>query len=200
MIGTYTELQTAVGNWLNRSDLTARIPEFIQLAEAEFNRTIWTPQSEEVAAVAANGALPSDFRAVRHVYISSDPKTPLEQVSPSYLRLHYGDSTTGTPVVYSLINDTMAFGPLPATGLSAVLDYYQSIPALASNSTNWLLTAHPDIYLFGTLVQAEAFVWNDERLPVWRAGLTNALEQLDMAGNKRRWGGGPLIRKGTAFW
>lgn len=32
-ITTYVELKTAVANWLQRSDLTARIPEFIELAE-----------------------------------------------------------------------------------------------------------------------------------------------------------------------
>ena len=39
-IGTYAELQTAVANWLDRDDLTARIPEFITLAEARFNRLL----------------------------------------------------------------------------------------------------------------------------------------------------------------
>jgi len=39
-ISTYSELQTAVANWLDRDDLTDRIPEFIALAEARFNRVL----------------------------------------------------------------------------------------------------------------------------------------------------------------
>ena len=39
-INTYSTLQTAVANWLDRNDLTDRIPEFISLAEATFNRTL----------------------------------------------------------------------------------------------------------------------------------------------------------------
>ena len=39
-IGTYDELKTAVANWLDRDDLTDRIPEFISLAEARFNRVL----------------------------------------------------------------------------------------------------------------------------------------------------------------
>ena len=39
-INTYATLQTAVANWLDRSDLTDRIPEFIALAEARMNRTL----------------------------------------------------------------------------------------------------------------------------------------------------------------
>ena len=32
---TYTELKTSVGDWLNRTDLTTVIPDFIALAEAQ---------------------------------------------------------------------------------------------------------------------------------------------------------------------
>ena len=39
-IGTYAELKTAVANWLDRDDLTDRIPEFIALAEAKMNRNL----------------------------------------------------------------------------------------------------------------------------------------------------------------
>ena len=39
-IGTYAELQTAVANWLDRGDLTDRIQEFIDLAEARINRNL----------------------------------------------------------------------------------------------------------------------------------------------------------------
>ena len=39
-IGTYAELQTAVANWLDRGDLTERVKEFIDLAEARMNRVL----------------------------------------------------------------------------------------------------------------------------------------------------------------
>ena len=37
-LGTFTELKDAIADWLDRSDLTARIPDFIALAEARINR------------------------------------------------------------------------------------------------------------------------------------------------------------------
>jgi hypothetical protein len=37
-ISTYGELKAAVADWLNRTDLTARIPDFIQLAESDIFR------------------------------------------------------------------------------------------------------------------------------------------------------------------
>jgi|TARA_R110000824_G_scaffold140275_2_gene306034 hypothetical protein len=39
-ISTYSELQTAVANWLDRDDLSARIPEFVTLAETRMNRVL----------------------------------------------------------------------------------------------------------------------------------------------------------------
>ena len=50
-ISTYSELQTAAGNWLNRSDLTSRLPEFIALAESRFNRILNVPEMEAVEAL-----------------------------------------------------------------------------------------------------------------------------------------------------
>ncbi len=49
-ITTYTELQAAIASWLNRGDLTAQIPDFIALAEADINaqfdiRSIETDQA-----------------------------------------------------------------------------------------------------------------------------------------------------------
>ena len=38
-LSTYSDLTTAVANWTARADLTSRIPEFIKLAESDFNRT-----------------------------------------------------------------------------------------------------------------------------------------------------------------
>jgi hypothetical protein len=192
-ISTYAELQAAARNWLNRpSDLDSRIPEFIALAEARFNRTIWVPQCENSTTLtvsAETASLPADFRAARALYVVGTPNAPLEQVSPSRLRELYPSNVHDTPRAYAIIDDTLTFGPSPSSAVSVVLDYYQNIPALASNSTNWLLTAYPDLYLYATLVQAEAFGWNDERIGLWKVALDEALSELKEAGAKRRHNG-----------
>ena len=41
-VTTYAELQTALDNWLARTDLQSRHPEFIALAEARMNRELET--------------------------------------------------------------------------------------------------------------------------------------------------------------
>jgi hypothetical protein len=57
--------------------------------------------------------------------------------------------------------------------------YRQNVPALASNSTNWLLLAAPDIYLYGALLEAAPYLQNDDRIQTWGAGLATALDGLN---------------------
>ncbi|MGZ3269278.1 MAG: phage adaptor protein, partial [Croceibacterium sp.] len=69
------------------------------------------------------------------------------------------------------------------------LDYFQKIPALASGSdtgTNWLLAAHPDLYLFGALVEAEAFGVNDERAPLWKGRRDEIFDEVEKLSNRTR--------------
>ena len=69
-ITTYEELKTAAANWLSRSDLGSRIPEFIALAEAHFNRRLRVREQETSASIAmagGAGTLPADYLQWREV-------------------------------------------------------------------------------------------------------------------------------------
>jgi hypothetical protein len=125
-ISTYAELQTAAGNWLNRADLTARLPEFIALAEAQFNRRIRAPQNEATATQSASTAAltsPTDYAAPNRLYVTiSGFKSRLHQVEPDELRECY-DGRTGVPQVFAIIADTLTVGPTPDTSYSFTLDY-----------------------------------------------------------------------------
>lgn len=54
-----------------------------------------------------------------------------------------------------------------------------SISALSGAApTNWLLTSHPDIYLYGALVEAAPYLGDDPRVVVWEAQLERRLNEL----------------------
>jgi hypothetical protein len=204
-ISTYAGLVTAVGNWLNRgTTLDAMIPDFIALAEARFNRDIRAPDMEATATATATEtvALPSDFLAARHLYLDVDPRVEIEPVSLSVRNSMFDSASTGYPQQYAISDGQMLLSPAPSDDLTLTLHYWQALPALtASNTTNWLLTSHPDVYLFGTLVEAEAYLWNDERVAGWESRLGQAMASLHTHGVKKRHGGGslyprPLVRLG----
>ena len=79
---TYTELKTSIGDWLNRSDLTSVIPDFISLAEAQIERTLRTRQMivrANASFDAQYGAVPSDFLETKSLKLTStNPQTPLQ--------------------------------------------------------------------------------------------------------------------------
>lgn len=194
----YSELVAAINGWLNRDDMTGIAPDLIALAEAEFNRLLRCPEMEIRSTATMTGeaiATPADFIGLRSM--SSD-NAKFDVLSPDDL-FAIPDSYNGFPHYVAVIDGQFFFRPVP-TGGDVSIVYYQKIPALtASNSTNWLMTKYPDLYLFGALVQAEFYNWNDDRLPLIKARLEEILSQIKASVNKERYGGRSLRMTSRIF-
>lgn len=73
------------------------------------------------------------------------------------------------------------------------MTYYKTFEGLSdSNTTNWVILNAPDVYLYGALLQAEPFLQNDQRIPVWERGLRQALSDLQSQDDKDRYSGSEL--------
>ncbi|TAE78733.1 MAG: hypothetical protein EAZ84_00410, partial [Verrucomicrobia bacterium] len=86
-IDTYAELQSAIADWLDRQDMTAVIPSFISLAEADINRVLrdYRMEKRSTAQVDAQySALPIDWLETIRVQIVGDTSR-LELVSDGAL-------------------------------------------------------------------------------------------------------------------
>ena len=197
-IGNYTQLQTAVANWLDRDDLTDRIPEFITLAEARMNRVLRLRLMESkytASTVAAqrNYNLPTGYVQMRNFQINTSPITPLQYVSPEIYDRLWGGSTGGTPQFYTIITNEIQLGPVPGSVLTLEMLFYKKITALSgTNTTEQMLTDNPDIYLYGALLEAEPFIMNDERVALWGKGFQQAVADLQEQDNKDRHSGSAL--------
>ena len=189
-ISTYAELQTAVANWLDRDDLTARIPEFITLAEARFNRVLRLRSMEakytaNTVAAQRNLALPTGYIQMRNFQVNTEPLTTLSYVTPEIYDRLWGGSTTGTPKFYTILANEVSFGPIPSTVQQVEMLFYKKFDNLSgSTTTNLLLTEAPDIYLYGSMLEAEPFIMNDERVPLWAQALQQAVTDLQEQDNK----------------
>jgi hypothetical protein len=71
------------------------------------------------------------------------------------------------PTHYSIEGDELLVYPTPDDSLSLDCTYYAKLPALAENSTNWLLTKYPQIYLYATLVSASQFLKDNAGADYW---------------------------------
>jgi hypothetical protein len=92
--------------------------------------------------------LPADWLESRALYINTSPKIELEYLTPENYNLRDNSFVNGTnPSRYYTIQDDSIYLSDTTSGNTLTLLYYQKIPDLATNNTNWLLTSHTDLYL-----------------------------------------------------
>lgn len=196
---TWTMLKTSLGNWTNRTDLdTTEIPEAIALAERRFQRVVLMPEREVsyTATVTTQAtALPTDLWGIVSVFADATTDIVLEKLTASDLRTKYPTAATGTPMHYAIEGENILIGPIPSSS-TIRLAYIQTIPTLgAGQATNWLLTDHPDLYLWASLHELYMLLLDQERATLYEAKTQQVLDEM-MRAYTRRKSGGPL-RAGT---
>ena len=197
-LDTFANLNTSIANYLNRDDLTSYIPDFISLAEARHGRDLRLRIMESVAtATATSGtnylALPTNFLEFRYVALNTTPKIVLRYMSPFELTRNYGGTTSGEPVYMTLIGERLYFGPTPDSNYSIEWAYYAKPTALSdSNTSNAILTNHPDLYLYASLLESAPFLMQDERLGTWAELYREAVKVANASDEVGRHSSGPL--------
>ena len=194
-VGTYAQLQTEIANWLDRTDLTATIPTFIELAEANFNRAIRQPdmitKDDSFSISGRYTTLPTDTLEIVRIVLDLTPVVVLEYMTPEELSERRVSLTGGgKPYYFTTVGGStnqLEVLRSPDSTYTASIIYYTRIAALSdAATTNWLLTSHPDIYLYGALVEAEPYLKNDDRMPMWTSRLDKALNDLRLQGQRER--------------
>lgn len=204
---TFTELKASIANWLNRSDLTSEISDdFIKLCEADFNAKLRIRQMEQIDTVTINAesvVVPTGFIAARSFYIlSGSTKYNLEYISPANLYKTKGSSTSGLPRVYTLESDNgteyFKFAPSPDTSYTGYLQYYKAFNSLStSNASNYILSSHPGIYLYGSLYHASNFLGGIEpnQQQQWLGMYQASLERCENNDRTDSYGAAPTVQR-----
>ena len=200
----YTTLKASIANWLNRSDLTDEIADdFIKLAEADFNSKLRVRKMVAQTSFTIDSeteALPTGFLQVRDIYIlNGNTKVPLTYTTPSQMDSTVGTSTTGLPNSFTILGDTFRFSPKPDATYTAFINYYKSFDALSNTTTtNYILTTHPAIYLYGSLFHAANFLGgiNPQQVQTWQQMFATAMERLELNDREDQVSGSPLQIRG----
>lgn len=197
-LDSYANLQTAILSWLARPGdplVSPAVPDIIRLFEREANRRLKVGAAEKRAqlqALSSGVALPDDFGELR---LATSGGVNLTYVPPMQL-----PGLSGCPGSYTIVGNDMYLGPSPSGEAFIDIIYQSGVPPLSDdNPTNWLLRLHPDCYLFGSLVEAEAFIGHDERIQLWAARRQAAFESIESADRKARWNGSPLQIRADGF-
>lgn len=194
-LDTYSALQTAIAGFLNRDDLTATIPDFITLAEAQLNRDVRHWRMETRATTDLDGryvALPSDWVETIRLTASANYRA-LTLYSADQLERLRPNASTGAPQAYTHTAGSLELFPTPDSAYEGELLYYAKIPALSdSNTTNWLLDDSPDAYLYGSLLQSAPYLQDDARMVTWATLYSAAVARLNDVSKAAKWSGTSL--------
>lgn len=196
---TYSGLQTSIADFLNRDDLASIIPTFISLAESQINRDIrhWKMESRSTITLAAEYVdLPADW--VETISLNAGNTKPIKLASREAIadkRINSED-VSGTPKFYAHIAGKIELYPTPDESYTGELLYYAKIDALSdSNTSNWLLSDNPDVYLYGALIHSSPYLQEDARVSVWAQLYSAAIQKVNAASEAARMSGSGLTMK-----
>lgn len=199
----YTALQAEILDYLARDDLTSKIPSFITLAEAKFNRALMCRDMEQRSTATVDlssvepefVSLPTDFQSMRRIRLNSVTGKPrLEFATQAFIddKRYGAANAVGQPRWFSVMGNELELFPMPDAAYGIEMTYRKNIPALASNSSNWLLSAHPDAYLYGALMESEPYMKNDARIATWAQALSAVIDQINSVSLQSAFNAGPL--------
>ena len=195
---TYSDLKTTIASYLARSDLTAMIPTFIQLAELRLRRELRTRQMLVVATANTTGGdstvgLPTDFLEMRDIHVNTNPITTLAYSAPNSFYNSYRATESGKPTDYTVLATELQLSPIPDTTYQLQMLYYAQPYFLSdSNPGNVFLTNFPDALLYAALGEAEPYLMNDARLQTWASLYDRAISSITIADQSSEYSGQPM--------
>lgn len=193
-ISSYAELQTAVANWVHRSDLTTLIPDFIMMGEKRIFREVRCRVMEStLSGTTASGviAVPSDYLGLKVAYITGSPYKKLTAASVNQMYDQYPlRSGSGTPQKIAREASNFIFGPFPSDGLNLGGVYY-SKPTSIQSSANALFIDNPDLYLMAALCESAPYTKSDN-LPTWEAKFQSIVDSLNEESRDEEGSGGGM--------
>lgn len=192
--GSYDGLKATIADFLNRSDLTAVIPDFIRLAEAQMTRRFAGRQRQGLAVPhrliqradaqidqdTEYFAAPADFHGPIDFVLQGAPEIVLDYLDAANLQQQKrADRVRGAPRWYTIVGGELQLYPVADRDYTGELTYVARVPTLsAGNPRNWILTDYPDAYLYGALVQSAPYLRDDARTTTWGALFTAALDDI----------------------
>lgn len=214
-LSTYSELKNSVENYLNRSDLTDVIPDFITLTENRLNRELRVRANMVRATTTTTSGtafydLPSDLIELRNItYDTSSSSYALTYLSPESSSREYGSTGNGFPRAYTNLGKNIKLAPTPDGAYTININYFQKLNSLSDSVTsNDILTEFPDLYLFGSCMEGAIYLNDTEQTQRFASIFQATLDEVKRSEEAARYSGtvmtmtvqgdpGSLVRRGS---
>jgi hypothetical protein len=185
-VTTYDGLKDSIASWLARvadTQITGNAADFITLAEAHLNRNLRVRQMESVQTFTTSSGIANvsdDYLAWKRLTYLATPRNSIAYRHPSVFEAMHPEVVEGVPVSFTIEGNSIKIRPYNDDTDFEFL-YYEKIAALDDdNTTNWVLTEHPDLYLAAALAEANAFLLNPEHATLWAQKRDSILGQIEL--------------------
>lgn len=200
-----TELIETISSWLwDRQDIQGRIPDFITLAEGDIRVDMKSRGVAIMNTLEIDGpviAIPDDVKLVRSLY---DEFGPIKIVAPETIaeinnRYPSGARRAQYAAIVGVAPEDIDFlvlysAPVPQETQTVTIIYEPELAALTEDApTNWLLTKHPNVYLYGALKHSAPWLKDDERVALFENLYADHMSKLERLRDAVEFGAGPLV-------
>jgi len=181
-LNNYANLKASVETWSKRQDVKDKIDDFLDLCEVEIYENSVEPlrirsmvqlETSATSSSVRTQSLPTGFLEPRRFDLTvSAQRRTINYVTPTAQYIRTG---TDVPTNYTITNQ-IEYDIIPDAAYVTNISYYGKLTALSSsNTTNAILTSHPNIYLYGTLAVLYQWAENDEEYAKYRGLFLEAI-------------------------
>lgn len=185
-------------NRLGSATIPSRCEDWIVLHEARANRVLRDRQMVKRATATLSGGmirLPTDFREAKQIQInvSNGKPRPLHLVTMEQADKIRARGWPTDPQYCCIVGNYLEVVPYTEAAIEIEMAYYFKVPALTADApTNWLLTEHPDYYVYGSLVHSAPYLRDDERITTWGTLAQQAQDEMLLAAERAAYSGSRL--------
>ena len=190
----YAQLVAAIQSYTENQYTTTDINTFIENAEQRIYNTVQLPDlRKNVTANMTSGnkymSLPSDWLATFSIAVinANNEYTYLLNKDVNFIRESFPDTDSpfyGKPEYYAIFDDTtMILGPTPDAGYNTELHYYYYPTSIVTSGSSWLGNNFDSALLYGSLLEAAAFLKEEpDTVAMYTARYNEAMQLLQNLG------------------
>lgn len=186
-ITDYASLVTAVQDWLHRTDLAARIQDFIALGELHLNaeiQAIGMQATATVQTVAGSRFAPLPIRFLEPLSLTDRHGDEVVLSDSGSVASAAAQNGPGRPHFYAP-TDQLEFDRASERAHTLTM-YYRKTLGIQADGTNWLLASAPNAYLYAALAEAAPFIADPNQIGLWIAKRDEAIRRVNRSVARRK--------------
>lgn len=192
-----------VAFYKNRSDIASSANSLVSYSESYLNTKLRCREMEYVDTLTPDSitnacTLPDDYLEYKRVVELASIRRRLDYVTEDSADGLYPTRPAGMACHFMIVGNDLTALPLSANDIE--LTYYQRIPALSeTNTTNWLLTKFPNLYLHTCLMYAAELTKDEEQLTKEAVFVERLIGDLQGLDNRGKFGNAGMTLSGV-YW